>query len=156
MTFPTGLISTDNLTSGTSSPSLAREDLLQLVEAFNQLVEGVNQANGAVKLNGIGQIPATSVPAQQSPEGLQILSPSTGVVNIRNILRLQPRTTEQLNLLEFPAQGDVSYCSDGDAGDPCLAVYSGSQWQVVRLMTTIGALAATTLTATSALTCEVD
>lgn len=155
MTFPSGFINTDNLTSGTSSPALARADLLLLVQAFNQLVQSANQPNGAAVLNSLGQLGPQNIPAQQSPQGLQILSPTSGVVNIRNILRLQPRTTDQLLAIEFPARGDVSLCSDGDAGRECLAVYQGDSWRIVRLMTTIGGITAL-LTSSFEVTCEAD
>jgi hypothetical protein len=34
-------------------------------------------------------------------------------------------------------QGDIGYCSNGDAGSPCVAVHDGSNWKVVALGATI-------------------
>lgn len=48
------------------------------------------------------------------------------------------RTVAQLSGLT-PTTGMVVYCSNGDAGNPCLVVYNGSAWKVVSLGATAGA-----------------
>jgi hypothetical protein len=45
----------------------------------------------------------------------------------------------------------MAYLTDGDAGQPCLSVYDGTVWRVVRLMTQAGDVGAA-LTSAFALT----
>jgi hypothetical protein len=51
---------------------------------------------------------------------------------------LTPKTTAELEALTA-AQGDIAYCSDGDAGSKCLAVYDGTNWLRVSLGSAISA-----------------
>lgn len=159
MTFPTGTtISTANLSTGSSDPSLARADLLALVQAFNQLVASANANSGVPTLTANGQIRPEQVPSElRLQSGIQIIAPVSEIVNIRNILRMGTRTVTQLRALEASVAqpGDIAYCSDGDAGDPCLAVFTGLEWQVCRLMATIGDAPAA-ITGTAALSCTAD
>lgn len=53
--------------------------------------------------------------------------------NVGSIYSLDPITVSDLNAQEGLREGDVAYCSNGDAGDPCLAVYTGSQWLRIAL-----------------------
>ena len=138
MTFPTGLtISTANLDSPDDDPSLARADLLSLVEAFNQMTASTNVAQGVVVLDGSGKLSVNQIPTSLSVTGNLSLIPSTKVVNIRDILRLQPRYTADNGALT-PSAGDIQYLVDGDAGSACLGVYDGSNWRVVRFATQVG------------------
>jgi hypothetical protein len=151
MTFPTGtVISTTNVDSAADDPSLARADIYDLIVAFNALVASKDLANGVPVLNGSGQINATLLPATQTITSTLILQPSTGIVNIRNVLRLHQIATADLGTTLGTTSnqaGDVVFLTDGDVGNPCLAVYNGSQWRVVRLATQVGSVGAT-LTAT--------
>lgn len=143
MTFPTGLtISTANLDSPDDDPSLARADLLSLVEGFNQLTASVNAASGVVVLDGSGKLSVSQIPTSINVTGNLSLIPSTKIVNIRDILRLQPRYTADNGSLT-PSTGDIQYLVDGDAGQPCLGVYDGSAWRVVRFMTQVGDVGST-------------
>lgn len=45
------------------------------------------------------------------------------------IVRLAQIDTATLNGLGFQGAGSTAYCSDGDAGSPCLAVYDGTDWR---------------------------
>jgi hypothetical protein len=129
MSFPTGTtIPTANLDSGTDSPASARADLLLTVQSLNAVIASANAANGVVVLTGSGKLPSTVIPAQISlSAGVQVINPTDGVVNIRDILRLQPTTVADLAALTSEA-GDVAYASDGAEGDPCLAFYNGTDW----------------------------
>jgi len=155
MTFPTGtVINTTNVDSAADDPSLARADIYDLIVAFNALVASKDLANGVLVLNGSGQINATLLPATQTITSTLILQPSTGLVNIRNVLRLHQIATADLGTTLGTTSnqaGDMVFLTDGDAGNPCLSVYNGSQWRVVRLATQVGSVGAT-LTATSTLT----
>lgn len=129
MAFPSGTtIPTTNLDSATDSPALARADLLAAVQALNALIASENGDNGVCVLTGNGHIPSSTIPAQITlSTGVQVINPVSGVVNIRDILRLQPTTVADLQALTSEA-GDVAYCSDGASGTPCLAFYNGSNW----------------------------
>ena len=157
MTFPSSTISTSNLSSGASDPSLARSDLLQLVQAMNEIIEGANLASGVPTLTANAQIRPEQVPSElRLQSGIQIIAPVSGIVNIRNIIRMAPRTVAQLRALELTAQaGDVAYCSDGDNSGPCLALFTGLEWQIIRGMATIGDAPAA-LTGTATLACTAD
>jgi hypothetical protein len=83
------------------------------------------------------------------------IQPSTKIVNIKDVLRLSQRLTADNSLLTSSIAGDVIYLTDGDAGSPCLGVYDGTKWRVVRFMTQVGDVGAAisstqfTLTATA-------
>jgi hypothetical protein len=159
MTFPTGTqINTSNLDSADDDPSLARVDLLALVQAVNQLIASANLASGVAVLGGTGRIAGSQLPSTINPTGNLILQPSTGMVNIRNALRLYQIYSDDLGSVTgtaSPEAGDMIYLVDGDAGTPCLAVYDGSNWRVVRLMTSVGDVGAT-VSGIFGLTCSAD
>jgi hypothetical protein len=155
MTFPTGtVIPTTNVASADSDPSQARADIYNLIVAFNQLVASVNAASGVAVLDGSGLIANSSLPTTLSPSGNYTITPSTKIVNINDVLRLAQRYTADMSQLSTATAGDLIYLVDGDLGNPCLAVYSGSSWRVVRLMTQVGNVGAT-LTARATLTATV-
>jgi hypothetical protein len=140
MAFPTGTtIPTANFDSATDNPANARADLLQTVQAVNDIIASENTAGGVVVLTGSGKLPSSTIPTQITlSTGVQVINPVSGVVNIRNILRLQPNTVAELTALTSEA-GDVAYCSDGDAGDPCLAFYNGTDWVIISVGAAISA-----------------
>ena len=79
------------------------------------------------------------------------MTPSTGVVTLNRVLRLTQTVTADLGTAtgtSSPVAGDLIYLTGGDAGQPCLGVYDGSAWKVVRLMTRVGDVGAA-LTATA-------
>jgi hypothetical protein len=151
MTFPTGtVISTTNVSTADSNPSLARTDIYDLIVAFNQLVASVNTASGVAALNGDGTLSSQYLPTTYATSGDLQLRPTSKIVNIRDVLRMAQRLTADNSLLTGSVAGDIIYLTDGDAGSPCLAVYDGTNWRVVRLATIVGSAGAA-LTATSTL-----
>jgi hypothetical protein len=140
MAFPTGTtISTANLDSATDSPASARTDLLALANAVNDIIGSENTASGVVVLTGSGKLPSSTIPTQITlSTGVQVINPVSGVVNIRDILRLQPTTVADLEALTSEA-GDVAYCSDGAGGAECLAFYNGTDWVRVSVGAAISA-----------------
>ena len=154
MTFPTSPVDTSNLNSGTGNPASAREDILDLATKVNTIIAEANTAEGVLVLGSDGKINSTQLPSNQVVQGTQILQPTDGVVQIRTVLRLFPIYTEDL-LADFtPAQGDVAFTLDGDAGTPALACYDGTAWRIMRFRGTIGTVgaeisASITLTATA-------
>jgi hypothetical protein len=159
MTFPTGtVIPTTNVASPDSDPSQARADFFALITAFNQLIASANLADGVVLLNGSGRVPVSYLPSTWSIQGDIALQPSSGLVSINNVLRLYQTYTEDLGSTvgtETPVAGDVVYLVDGDAGQPCIGCYDGTDWRVVRFMTQVGNVGAQ-LSATATLVAEAD
>ena len=160
MTFPLSTtIPTSNLNSPDSDPSLARVDLLQAVQLLNQIIASANAVNGVLVLNGLAKINASSLPGNLTITGDISLQPSTGVININRVLRLQNTFTTDLGTAATgttsPSAGDLVYLVDGDAGQPCIGCYDGTRWRVVRFMTQVGDVGAN-LTASTALVAEAD
>ena len=139
MAFPSTAITTANLDAGTDDPSLARTDLLAAVTALNSIITEANTGGGVVVLTSSGKIGTSQVPNTISATGTQVLSPSNGVVNIQNVLRLSTLTTARANALTTNTTGDIAMISDGDAGSLCIAVYDGTAWKRIALGTTISA-----------------
>lgn len=158
MTFPTGTeISTANVDSADKDPSLARVDILNLINAVNSIISSANTAQGVLVLDGTGRVTASRLPATLAPTGNLGLQPTSGIVNVNNVLRLAQIYSSDLGSTTgtaTPTAGDVVYLVDGDGGQPCLGCYDGSAWRIVRFFTTVGDVAAslaatTTLTATN-------
>ena len=140
MTFPTLQVTTTNLDAGTDSPASARADLLDAVQKLNIIIDEKNTANGVLVLNGSAQVPGSNLPATIAPTtGVLTLAPTTGRVKIEDVLRLEQLSTSTVESLSSLAAGDIVYTSDGDGGDPCLAVYNGTNWLRVALGTAISA-----------------
>jgi hypothetical protein len=156
MTFPIGaVIPTANLDSADDDPNAARIDLLALVNAFNALVASANQSLGIPLLTAGGQIENSQIPTNWNVTGSLTFQPSSKIVNIRDVIRMTQRFVADMALLTDATMGDIIFLVDGDAGQPCLSVYDGTAWKVVRLMTTVGSVAAS-ITTTSSLTAEAD
>lgn len=159
MTFPLGqTVSTANVASSDSDPSLAREDLLNLITLFNQLLASANLAQGVMVLGGDGKISSTLLPATLTAAGSLTLAPAAGVINMNRVLRLQQTVTADLGTATgtaSPTAGDLIYLVDGDGGGPCLGAYDGANWRVVRLQMRVGDVAAA-LTSTVTLTATAD
>jgi hypothetical protein len=156
MTFPTGTqITTTNLLTADSDPSLARVDLLALAQALNQLIASENIAQGVLTLDGGGRVSTAFLPSSITVPGNLVLQPASKIVTVQDVLRLTQRYTADNALLTSPAAGDMIYLIDGDGGRPCLAVYDAANWRVVRFMTIVGSAAAA-LTSTATLTATAD
>lgn len=139
MAFPSTTVSTANLDSSADDPSLARADLYSAVTSLNSIISEANTAGGVPVLSSSGKISSTQVPNTISATGTQVLSPSNGVVNIQNVLRLSTLTTARANALTTNTEGDIAMISDGDGGSLCIAVYDGTNWKRIALGTTISA-----------------
>tara|TARA_R110000737_G_scaffold329103_1_gene344061 strand:+ start:758 stop:1180 length:423 start_codon:yes stop_codon:yes gene_type:complete len=139
MAFPTGVtVPTTNLATAADSPASARADLLSLTQNTNLIIGSYDSASGICALDASGLVVNTKLPdSLQSSSGNNLtLNPNTGVVRINNLIQLNPRTKAQLLALTG-VEGQVSFCSDGDGGAPCLAVYQGTVWKVAALTGTI-------------------
>lgn len=152
MTYPVGqTITTANVSSVDSSPALARVDILNLITLVNQLVASANEPLGAAVLDGSGVLDGEYLPGTLVKVGDIAFQPSSKIVKIQDVLRLQQRLTADNSQLTAATAGDMIFLTDGDAGQPCLAVHDGGQFRVVRLATAVGDVGAA-LTVTSTLT----
>ena len=130
-----GNVTTANLDNDADDPSLARADLEAALNELKNVINGRNTTNGVAGLDGNGLVPNTILPNTViSSVGNDLtLDPDTDKVLIQDIINLNPQTTAQLTARTDAAEGDVAYCSDGDAGSKCAAVYNGTSWLVVAL-----------------------
>jgi len=138
MAFPTASVTTTNLDAGTDDPSLARADLLDGVQKLNTIISEGGAANGVALLDSSAKLSANQMPTTITATGVQVLNPSSGVVHIQDILRLTSKTVAELTALS-PNEGDIAYCSNGNAGAKTMAIYDGTNWKVVALGATISA-----------------
>lgn len=137
MSFPanTTQVSTDNLDSGADDPSLARADLLQCVQLVNEIIAGQNAASGVAVLDGSGKIPQTQLPQSitYTGAGFQIINPTSGFVEIQNLLRLFPLTKAQVTATSTATlvAGTIAYCADVTTTTSGLVFYDGSVWKTI-------------------------
>ena len=138
MTWATaGNITTEHLNEATDSPASARAEIKTALDELTNVANGLNTAGGAAKIDAsTSKVIANS--GIQSTTNITLTPASGYSVDIENILNLKPQTVAELNALTS-AEGDVAYCSNGDTGSKCLAVYDGSNWKVVALGSTISA-----------------
>ena len=135
-----GNVTTNNLDSSADDPSQARAELYNALVELQAVISGRGTTDGVASLDGTGKIPNTQLPNTiTSGVGTNlILSPDQGRVSVNDILLLNPKTVTELNALTS-VEGDIAYCSNGDAGSKCVAVYDGSNWKVISLGSTISA-----------------
>lgn len=160
MTFPSGQsVATTNLSSSDADPSLAREDLYNLVTLFNQLIASANGSQGVLVLDSSSKVRAVNLPGTYSTTTGDIaLQPNSGVVSLQKVLRMSQIYTADLGSVTgttSPSAGDICYLVDGDGGRPCLGAYDGTHWRIVRFATQVGDVGAG-LTATFTLSADAD
>jgi len=135
-----GNIVKTNLDNDADDPSLARADLEAALTELENVIGGRNTANGVAGLDASQKIPATLLPNTIESDISQnlILAADTGRTAIQDIINLNPRTVAELGAISA-VEGDVAYCSNGDAGSKCIAVYNGTTWLVISLGSAISA-----------------
>jgi hypothetical protein len=129
-----------NLDSDADDPNLARADIYAAFTELKAVIDGRGTTSGVASLDATGRVPAAQLPDNltSSVGNNIVLSPDTGRVAVQDILYLTPKTVAELTALSALA-GDVAYCSNGDGGSPCIAVYNGTDWKAVSLGSTISA-----------------
>lgn len=135
-----GNVTTTHLDSASDDPSQARVELYNALVELQAVINGRGSASGVASLDSNTRIPNTQLPNTIiSSTGTNLtLSPDQGRVSVNDILLLNPKTVTELNALTG-VEGDIAYCSNGDAGSKCIAVYDGSNWKVISLGSTISA-----------------
>ena len=120
-------VTTVNLDSASDDPSLARAELYNALIELQAVISGRGTASGVAPLNGSSKIDAVYLPnTVTSDGGLDLtIAPATLRTVFQNIIALTPRTVNQLSALSANA-GDIAYCSNGNAGQPCIAVCNGT------------------------------
>jgi hypothetical protein len=81
----------------------------------------------------------TTINSITNSAGVGLTVNESGVVNIAtgHSLQLPTYTITSANALANKSPGQLIYVSNGDSGNPCLAVYSGGAWKRVSLGATI-------------------
>ena len=141
-----GNVSTANVDAGTDSPAAARADIKAAFDELTAVIDGRDTANGVAGLDASSKLSAAQLPNELNTDsGVDLtLDPATDKVQIEHILRLNPQTVAQLTARTDIQQGDIAFCSDGDAGTECIAVAVGEDdsagnptWKVVSIGSTI-------------------
>jgi hypothetical protein len=119
-------ITTSHLDSSSDDPSQARAEILAAIQELQSVIAGRNTTSGVAPLDAGGLIPAANLPNTLiSSSGNNLyLAPATGVIAIDFLLGMVSKTATELQGLT-PVPNMIAFCSNGDAGDPCLAVYTG-------------------------------
>jgi len=140
MAWPNTTINTTNLDSTTDSPASARADLYNAVVAVNDIIESRATANGIASLDSTARIPTAQINPNITSTGNISITLTSGSqrVNIKDLMNLVPQTVSQLTSYTA-STGDVSYCSNGDSGNVCLAIYTGASWRRIAIGANISA-----------------
>lgn len=130
MAFPTGtVIDVTNLSTGSGDPSLARVDLYNMAVALNQIISGADEALGVATLSGTNQYDGSKFPSTIT--STYVIAPSTGVVNIQDVLRLTALTSVDIAALTGNQVGDIAVSQDADSGNVAFCMFDGVDWRYV-------------------------
>jgi len=131
MSFPTGtVIDTTNLSTAAGDPSLARADLNNMAVAVNAIIASADQNSGIAMLTAIGQYNGSKFPTTITTTST--IAPSSGVVNIQDVLRLTAMTSTDLSTMGGQL-GDIAISSDADSGNAAVCMYDGSDWRYLSI-----------------------
>ena len=113
----TNNIVTTNLDAATDDPSQARANLKDALDEISNIINGRGQASGVASLDSNTLIPATQIPDEiNSSSGQSLtLDPSTGIVIVEDIIKMNPKTKASLNSFSGLANGMIAFCSDEEA-----------------------------------------
>ena len=120
-------VTTVHLNQGSDDPSQARTEIYNAFVELQAVIGGRATSNGVAPLDASSKITNTYLPDTITSSYATDLTvaPTTYRTVFQNIISLTPRTVAQLIILNANA-GDIAYCSNGDAGQPCLAVCTGT------------------------------
>lgn len=126
-------VTTTHLDSDSDSPTSARVELKLALDELQNVINGLNTANGACGLDANGLVSSAKLPATLTTTGSNnlVLNPNSNMVKIQNFVNLSPQA--YANLPTTPAQGDVAFLTtDGaSASQNRLVYYDGSAWKYV-------------------------
>ena len=111
-------VTNTHLDAATDDPSQARAELNASTLELQNVINGRGTSNGVASLDGTTKVPSAQLPDElNSSSGQNLtLDPNTDRVAIENIINLFPLTVTQVNAIGSPAEGDVVYTTNGDAG----------------------------------------
>ena len=79
----------------------------------------------------------------RNPSAIRMIASGVSVLECyaASIQMLAPLTLSSYTVATLPTgfNGFMAWCSDGDAGSPCLTVHNGTDWKVVPLGATVSA-----------------
>lgn len=120
-------VTTVHLNSGSDDPSQARTEIFNAFTELQAVIGGRGTASGVAPLNASSKIDNTYLPdtITSTVSTDLTIAPATFRTVFQNIISLTPRTVSQLVVLTAN-EGDIAFCSNGAAGQPCLAVCTGT------------------------------
>ena len=128
MAFPTGVVvPTTNLSTAAGDPSLARADLFTGITAVNDIISSADQASGIAMLSATSKYDGAKFPTTIT--ATSVMAPSSGVLNIQDIIRLTTITATDLTALTGNALGDIAISNDANAGNAAICFYDGTNWR---------------------------
>jgi hypothetical protein len=134
MSWPGANIANVFIGNANANISDARSEIDSMVGAVNLIIEGRGTASGVAALDGTGKIQSNNLPTTYQTTSVGItLAPGNDRVSVEDIINLNPLNTAAVEAIATPVEGDVVYCTNGDAGSKCIAVYDGTDWLVVSL-----------------------
>lgn len=129
---------TGNSISFTTTPIVT--DIIQVrFIASTSTVTGIVNANSFVTIAGANSNVQISVNGTSNVAVFANTGAYISNLNVSSTVQLPVYTVIQANALPSPSAGQIIYVSNGDAGNPCLAVYSAGAWKRVALGTAISA-----------------
>lgn len=113
----TNNINTTALDSSADDPSIARGHLKDALDEIKNIINGRAESNGVASLDSNTLIPAAQIPNELNSSSGQSLTldPSTGIVIVEDIIKMNPKTKAQLNAVSGLADGMIAFCSDEEA-----------------------------------------
>jgi len=126
-----GNVSTTNLDSALDSPAEARLDLYNALIELTAVINGRGTADGVASLDSGVKIPVAQLPDEinSSASTDLTLDPSTGIVQIEDIVALNPITRANAYAVTGLADGMIAMMSDGDSTVTKPAYYAGGVWR---------------------------
>ena len=127
----TANVSTANLDSALDSPASARIDLYNALVELTAVINGRGTANGVASLDSTTKIPSAQLPDEinSSASTDLVLDPSTGIVQVQDIIALTPITRTNAYAVSGLADGMIAMMSDGDSTVTKPAYYAGGVWR---------------------------
>lgn len=127
----TGNISTANLDSALDSPASARIDLYNALVELTAVINGRGTADGVASLDSTTKIPSAQLPNEFNSSAATdlLLNPSTGIVQVQDIIALSPITRTNAYAVSGLADGMIAMMSDGDSTITKPAYYAGGVWR---------------------------
>jgi len=134
-------VTTTHLDSDSDSPTSARVELKLALDELQNVINGLNTANGACGLDTNGLVSSARLPATFTTTGSNnlVLNPNSNMVKVQNFLNLSPQA--YANLPTSPANGDVAFLTtDGASATKNKPIYyNGTDWKYFNDDSTVAA-----------------